>query len=522
MPSHPFGDLVSQHLHRKHGLSQSKLAAGILQDPAVISEMCRGRRLTGPQARTRVIQIIDWLRGQGALRSASEADAILMAARMAPLNANDSAECALLSGLHPSHAPLTDALTTGTALAFPRILPPDPTPFIGREPELAELLTRICSSNCRLLTLLGPGGVGKSRLAIEAARRIEMALVPDGVYFVELASIETEAESVAEIARALRFSFCERESPRQQLINFLRDKRSILILDNVEQTNAGALFSAFLAQAPALKLLVTSREVLNLREEWVLPIQGLSTSADHGNDSDAMRLFIQCAIRTGASIAHPEALAAARRICTLTDGLPLAIELAASWLRALPIERLAEQIERGIDLLESHAKNVAVRHRSMRAVFDHSWSRLTAHEREVLLRLSVADGCALESAQSLCGASISTLAGLIDKSLLRAPLGGRYQMHALIRDLVAEKLRDDPDLHRDATRQHCGYFLQYVVERGKRLKSADQIAAMHELNADSGNIPTRVGPRRARSRFGGSRGCSGSCLLLLLAWLALR
>ena len=195
--SHPFGDLLSQHLHRKHGLSQSKLAGGIIQTPSVISEMCRGKRLTGPQARARVVAIIAWLRGQDALDTLAEANALLRAAGISPLLEREPVEAELIRRLHPApgilpEQPQDAARTTHdtASIAFRHNLPTQLTSFIGRTEQIAELVQQVQTH--RLLTLTGAGGVGKTRLALEVAAR-SLAGFADGVWFVDLAALSDPA-----------------------------------------------------------------------------------------------------------------------------------------------------------------------------------------------------------------------------------------------------------------------------------------------------------------------------------------
>jgi hypothetical protein len=214
--SHPFGDLVSQHLHRKHGLSQSKLAAGILQDPSIVGKMCQGERLTGPQARERVLMIIDWLCQQDVLETVTEANDLLVAAGMSPLQEGAQAERTVLRQLRsqprtdrgPTGGPIGGSVRSPVTFARGTNLPTPLTSFVGRTHELAEVAQS--TMDHRLVTLTGAGGVGKTRIAIEVARRMferdqsHHPTFPDGVWFVALGAVDSPERMVSTIADAVQ------------------------------------------------------------------------------------------------------------------------------------------------------------------------------------------------------------------------------------------------------------------------------------------------------------------------------
>ncbi len=493
--SHPFGDLLSRHLHRRHGLSQAKLAAGVLQDPSVVSEMCRGRRLTGSQSRLRVTAIIEWLQREAALTTRDEADALLIAAGMAPLSASDSADVRLLQVLSskPSSPPAR-APTGDTSVSDARNnLPVDPTPFVGRARELAELLARLHDSDCRLLTLLGSGGVGKSRLSIEAARRLPAWAIPDGAYFVPCLSVDSVESLISAISHAVNFRLYPEVPARGQILDYVREKQMLLILDSVDDltTTSATLVVDMLLCAPKLKLLATSREPMNVREEWQFPVEGMSIDAGGARDateSDALKLFACCAKRVHAGIGSTWDVESATSICRMVEGMPLAIELAASWLKTLTCEQIAHELEHGLGVLITRLHNVPESQRSIHAVFEQSWHRLSPVEQSVLMRLSVHRGFSLEAAQAISGASIHILASLIEKSLVREPVDGRYQMHALLRQLATENLRLDAELHADTLAKHSDYYLSNVVKRTIGLLGKDQAQMLEELGAEDANI----------------------------------
>ncbi len=274
------------------------------------------------------------------------------------------------------------------------------TSFLGRELELSEVSELLVHPDCPLLSLVGTGGVGKTRLALQAAQELlTEGTFADGVVFVPLEAL-TDATSIpAVVAGALELTLRGEEDARSVVERFLEERRLLLVLDNFEHLLEGASFvRQLIDNCPTLKLLVTSRERLNLEHEWVLPVEGLTypeegTTIEQGESFDAVRLFFQRARRAQPTFSlTPKTLPAVSKICQLVGGMPLAIELASSWLRALPVSEIAGELEVGLDLLESSARDVRERQRGVRVVFDHSWSLLSEGERRVLRRLSVFRG----------------------------------------------------------------------------------------------------------------------------------
>ena len=386
-------------------------------------------------------------------------------------------------------SPLVDNLV---ALIPAHNLPPQSTPFIGRENELAQIADRLDDPACRLLTLVGPGGIGKTRLALQAASD-RVGDFADGVYFVSLTPVGATSLIASAIANALHVSFYGQESPNMQIVNYLRGKHILLVLDNYEHLLAGIdLLTDLLANAPRLKLLVTSRERLNMHEEWVLPTEGLPFPAQ-GSSHDAshysaVQLFLQTAHRVEPRFALEGNEDSVADICRTVEGMPLAIELAATWLRVMPCSQIAGQIRRDLDFLTTPLRNVAERHRSLRAVFEHSWELLSEHERDVLMKLSVfRGGCDLEAAESVAEASLWLLAGLMDKSLVRLNNAGRYEMHELLRQFAADKLlesgQSDSERHR-----HLQFFMELAERLEPRLFGSKQIAAWDRLGIELDNF----------------------------------
>jgi len=319
---------------------------------------------------------------------------------------------------------------------------------------------------CRLLTLVGPGGIGKTRLALEVAQQFPNA------HFVALQPLASADFIVSAMAESLNFQFYSGSDPKQQLFDYLREKSWLVVLDNFEHLLDGAtLLSEILTAAPAVRMLVTSRERLNLLEEWVLDVGGLAYPASEADPTSeqysAIKLFVQHARRVNTAFRVTEAQRpAVIRICRLVGGMPLGIELAASWVRALSCEAIAGEIERSLDILETPARNVEPRHRTMRAAFAPTWERLSDRERDVFMKLSVfRGGFTREAAAAVAGTTLRTLSALVDKSLLRVSASGRYDLHELLRQYAAEKLNESGDSNTTSQR-HLSYFL-YLAEQAE-------------------------------------------------------
>src|SRR5262249_45381113 len=276
-------------------------------------------------------------------------------------------------------------------------LPLPPTPLIGRESELAELGALLENPAYRLITIVGPGGIGKTRLALASATD-QIDAFAHRVYFVPLAPLRSSEFLVPAIADALGLAFSGREDPRAQLLNYLRGKELLLVLDNFDHLLEGAeLLVDILRRATAVSILVTSRERLNLQGEWVFDIAGLQVPAADQIDGvegySAVALFLQRAHKVHARFTFGAAeKRAVARICRLVEGMPLGIELAAAWVRALSCAEIAQEIEQSLGFLTTSLRDVPERHRSLLAVFDHSWRLLSADERGVFRKLSVFRG----------------------------------------------------------------------------------------------------------------------------------
>jgi len=367
-----------------------------------------------------------------------------------------------------------------------------PTLFVGRTKEHVDITTRLLNPDCRLLTLTGPGGSGKTRLAIEVANTVA-AQFPHGVVFVALQPIPRGDLLVSAIAQAVGLTFYGEDESQDQLFAYLHDKTLLLILDNFEHLLDGAaLVSALLAAAPGVTVVVTSREALRLQEEWLYPLQGLATPpsvyATSLEKYEAVQLFLSHARRVQPAFDLASEHEAVIRICMMTAGLPLAIELAASWLKGLHAAHIAQAMQRNLDVLSTTTRNVEPRHRSMRAVFDQSWALLSENERLIFARLSVfRGGFASDAAEQVAGASLANLAALVEKSLIQLEYTDRFGMHELLRQYGIEKLEAIGET--EATHaQHSRYFAELMGRHEAALKQPQQLETMQAIERDFENV----------------------------------
>lgn len=422
--------------------------------------------------------------------------------------------------------PVTTATTPSTAA-----LPTPITPFIGREHELIQIHTLLNDPGCRLLTLVGPGGIGKTRLALAAAQKTldfgfslfdspesrasqkpkaksqsfswKDLKFPDGVFFVPLADVVTADRLAMTIAGVVQFTLYRRdEEPLQQLARYLADKRLLLVLDNFEHLVTGAAqVTLLLVQAPGVKILTTSRERLNVQGEWLLEVTGLLYDQDaplhQMADYSAVQLFVECARRVNSGFVLDEVnKGAVARICSLVEGLPLALELAATWLRHLPCQEIVAELEQSLTTLTATQRDLPARHRSVRALFDYSWSLLSDEERAVMERLAIfRGGFRREAAKAVAEAPLPILMALVDKSLLRSDSAGRFSMHELVRQFAAEGLNAQPFAAEGVAQRHFSYYTAWLQQQRGQLHRKAQKRVLGEILAELENV--RAAWRRA-------------------------
>jgi predicted ATPase/DNA-binding CsgD family transcriptional regulator len=370
-------------------------------------------------------------------------------------------------------------------------LPAQTTSFIGRTKELDDLTNLLLE--CRFVTLVGPGGIGKTRLALETAAQLRG--YRDGAFFIPLQPLDSSNHIVPTIADALDFKFFSNEDAKTQLLNYLRRKQMLLVLDNFEHLLDGVeIVNELLTQAPQVSVLVTSRERLNLSGEMIYPLQGMSIPNDvHLNqlsDYSAVELFIDRTkrIRRDFKLTNSD-IEQIVQICRLVDGIPLAIVMAAAWVDVLSLPEIVSEIQKSLDFLEIETRDVPLRHRSMRAVFDQSWRLLTEVEQEVFASLTVfRGGFTREAAQAVTSTNLRTLLSLVNKSLLqRESDTGRYYIHELLRQYGEMKLQAGGQ---DETTQqvYIRYFVDFMEQQWPRFKTPERFDATDKIEADFENV----------------------------------
>lgn len=389
----------------------------------------------------------------------------------------------------------------------PTNLPTLSTPFIGRALELTQVVERLVTPDCRLLTLLGPGGTGKTRLAIEAARRLQPHYA-DGVAFVSLAGLRHTELLPAAILEALGRMRETDRSPAETLIAYLQSRHQLLVLDNFEKLRAGQHFvQRLLDSTEKLELLVTSRERINISAEWLLPLTGMSfpptpvmqspptfltDSAPHSDEEsyDAITFFRECAGRIHPStLLNPTNTEAIVQICQLVEGFPLAIELAAAWLPVMSCKEIVAALQNGLEILATTQSDVDARHRSMRAALDYSWQIATPPEQLVLARLSqFHGGFTLSLAQAVADADPLMVRTLSDKSWVHRLPTGRVVMHDLIRRFCAEKLANGAANIAQVKARHAHVYGTFLQQRAAELLDHRQVDAAQAVVAELDNV----------------------------------
>jgi predicted ATPase/DNA-binding SARP family transcriptional activator len=386
---------------------------------------------------------------------------------------------------------LNESIGTGTsalAVTSPTLRTPEDG-FVGRTVEMRRIAALLSDNECRLLCMTGPGGVGKTRLARHALDELAPGYA-DGAAFVPLDDLVSPHEVGARIAKELEIDLKGRAEPIEQVIEALRSKKMLLVLDNFEQLVDGArLLEPLLSRCPGVKLIVTSRVRLALPMEWLLPLEGLPCPEDEDLDRieafDAARLFVRAARRVNPELVATAEASAIVDICRQVEGLPLALELAASWTRVLSCDAIAAELRQGTELLHAVDAAQPARHASMEVVFDHSWRLLSEVERSALARLSVFSGSfSPEAARAVAGARLPVLAALADKSLLIKDQS-RLHLHPLVQQMALERLLESK-ANIEAETAHAAYFHRLLDQLRSNAASGDR-AALNRIDEEFEN-----------------------------------
>jgi DNA-binding SARP family transcriptional activator/predicted ATPase len=409
---------------------------------------------------------------------------------------NDLEELIHLLGLTHQHLIDFDIQSPFSLSISSHNLPLLRTPFIGREYEISLINSLIQSPLHPLISIVGPGGIGKTRLALQVVALNTERFV-DGVYFIPLDTITKPDQFLGQLSDTINFRLSSQGKPEDQIINYLVGKHILLLLDNFENLIDGSsILIELIQRLPALKIILTSRERLNLKMEWVQEIQGLSyplTEMDQESDVlkfSACQLFIQSARRVSPEFDpdedHQKCIA---QICRTVDGSPLAIELAAAMVRSLTCCEIIAHIQADLDFLSSSMRDLPDRHRSLRVVFEQSWSLLSEEEQKIISRLSIFRGSFQRAAaEQIADASILTLAGCIDKSILRHSLDGRFEMPETIRYFAEERLNASADEKHIVTEKFYKYYSSFSQDCEAGLLSHDQLSTLEKVRDEIKNI----------------------------------
>ncbi len=363
--------------------------------------------------------------------------------------------------------------------------------FIGRSREMKELSALLANPGCRLLTVTGPGGMGKSRLVKQAVRQLD-ARYAGGVIWIALGDLTDISEVAPRIAVELALALDPTQDPIARIAEHVASRQMLLVLDNSEHLpRLSALLDHLIIAAPRLQVLSTSRSRIGIRDEWLLPLSGLTLPSPGGlpheiATADAVQMFVAHA---GAADPRFDATANMPQIAQVVravGGLPLAILLAASWVRLLPMTELAKDVTQSLDVLESADEGEErAEHRSMRATFELSWRLLAPAEQRALAALSVfAGGFSRGAAFAVADASVVLLSSLVDKSLLQVDddhdVASRFHLHPLLRHFARSKMRAGGE-RRDLSARHARHFAQWLADTEQALRGPEQPDALAAL-----------------------------------------
>ena len=387
-------------------------------------------------------------------------------------------------------------------IPFVHSLPAQDSPLIGRVSERAELKTYLQEPIIRLISIIGAGGMGKTHLALSTAHDLSVEqLLFEEIIYVPLGQVTTRQNLIIALANPLNLKLAGAHNPEKLLLDHLHSRQALIILDNFEQLLSEVDFlERILVAAPRIKLLITSRERLKIHQEWILDLHGLpfpdSEDDIHAGHTDAVQLFAQRAHALRQNFSLEKNLKAVAQICIYVQGMPLALELAASWIRVLTVKEIANHIANNLDALSTDLRGFPERHRTMQSVFDSSWRWLSAEEQSVMGKLSVfTGGFTLQAAIQVAGASVPILSTLVDKSFLsrdpRTQDVTRYEIHELICQYAYNQLQGIGQAD-TAHFVHLEYFLTLAEKAEQFWDTSEEKEWLSKLESERGNLHTAL------------------------------
>lgn len=468
-------------------------AAHLLGHAEALLEALQTRLL--PYDRTQHERVRDTVREELGDPAFAATFAVGRAMTIAQLLAKESSEFSVSNAVLPPPPLVTHHSTPKTQNVHN--LPSPLTALVGRSGELTRIAT-LLAGDTRLVTLVGIGGAGKTRLALALAWQL-LPQFADGVWWIGLAGVQPADDPalqcdtlVSAVAAALGHTLSGRRDALDELAEVLHERAALLVLDNCEHLpDVASVVQALLEAAPNARVVATSREPLGLSDEVILRLVGLPVPQPGAADPTSypsVRLFLERAARHAPGWEQDVGGGGVVRLCRLLDGMPLAIELAAHWVGHFTPDEIAEEIQADLDFLAIRTRDVPERHRSLRVVFDYAWRSLNPAEQQALMRLSVFRGnFDRAAAQAIADMRPITLATLVDKSLLQQIGVGRYTLHMLLRQFAAERLDASGDTAARRTR-HAAYYLALAEQAVPELTRSDQPAALERLDRALDNL----------------------------------